>query len=327
MIKAGAWGEPKRIFSALATHFERFFLSPASPKPLAAFRIGVSAVLLLQAWLLRDYLLDYSSSQGIVQRSIADQLVDPSLPQLSALFEFASQWGWSENSVIVSTGLTYITSLLLLFLGFWTRGAAFCAWFLNWILNNTGFSGSYGVDTYAHVFLFYLIFLPSGAAYSLDKIFGRVSDEPSWQARLGIRTVQLHMCISYLTSGIEKSMSEHWWNGEVIWRALNLPTYSTYDFHWLIHVPFIPILLGWGTLVIEVFYCVGIWPRQTRWFWVTSICMLHLGIAIFLGLPVFGLMMCVPTLTMFGFPSKALGDYQRAANGRSPMGVTAALEI
>jgi hypothetical protein len=285
--------------------FTGFFLNPASPTPLAAFRIGISAVLLLQAWLLHDTWLDFSASTGIVQRSIADQIIDPARAHLNGLIEFAAARGVSELTVLTAAGLLYIASLFFLLFGFYTRTAAVMAWWLNWTLNNTGFSGAYGADMYAHIFLFYLIFIPAGASYSLDHYFKRETGESSWLARLGIRALQLHMCISYLASGIEKATGEQWWNGEVIWRALNLPTYSSYDFHWMAQFPLIPMLLGWGTLVIEIFYCVAIWPRQTRWLWVLAVCLLHGGIVVFLRLPIFGLLMCVPTFTLFGLTAEA----------------------
>lgn len=89
-----------------------------------------------------------------------------------------------------------------------------------------GYTMTYGVDQYASVFLFYLMWIPAGAACSLDAAIGRTSQAPTAMARLGSRVLQLHLCLSYLASGIAKSAGVQWWNGELLWRALSLPVYQ-----------------------------------------------------------------------------------------------------
>lgn len=282
-------------------HIGKFFLEPATAEPLAALRIGMSLVLLWQAFLMRNSFLDFFSSTGFVQGEVSKAINNPSLPSLNWLIDLFSFVSISEKGALTGLGLFYVLSLLLLLFGFFTRPVALITWFLHWSFMNTGYSGSYGADMYAHIFLFYLVLVPAGSAYSLDRSLGRVSGLPSWQARLGLRVVQLHMCISYCASGVEKASGIQWWNGEVLWRALNTPGYSVVDSHWLANVPFIPMLGGWIVLAIETFYCVLVWPKKTRILWVIATCMLHLGIAIFLRLHVFGLLMCIPTIALFAF--------------------------
>lgn len=281
------------------SRFEDFFLAPASPRPIAALRIGLAAVLLLQAYLLRAVTLDFFGNDGIVQGDLASHLVDTSLPRLSWLTDYLARWNISEAAGIHGACWVYVGALVLLGLGLYTRPAAVVAWFLHWVLMNTGESTTYGVDLYAHVFLFYLMFVPAGSAWSLDVKLGRLREEPSVAARLGLRVMQLQLCITYLCSAIEKSTGPQWWNGELLWRALNLPVYRQFDFTWLAHWPLLLKVGGWGSLALEGLYWIFIWPRRTRPFWVAGIVSLHLGIAVMLGLQVFGLIMCVLTLSVF----------------------------
>src|SRR5207248_2278213 len=113
-----------------------------------------------------------------------------------------------------------------------TRFASIAAW-----LTHTLFmfqqTTSYGVDCFAQIFLFYLVWMPAGAAFSLDRLAGRVSGDPSIAARISIRVLQLHLCVAYFFSGFEKAMGEQWWNGDAIWRSLMLPQYRQFDFSWL----------------------------------------------------------------------------------------------
>jgi hypothetical protein len=281
-----------------------FFLTPASPRPLAVMRIGVSAMLLIQAFFMRQYFLYFWAPRGFVQKEISSTLTDPTLPRLNWAIDAMSHLGVDANTTLTGLAILYVISLIFLLCGSFTRVFAFGAWFLHWSFANTGYSGAYGADMYAHFFLFYLMCIPCAEAFSLDRILRRVSGEPSWQARLSLRVLQLHMCISYFASGIEKSLGEAWWNGDMIWGSLTTPGYSVADFHWLAEVPILPMVAGWVVLAIEIFYCFLIWPRKTRVWWIMGTCALHLGIAIFLNLPIFGLLMCVPTVALFGVSAK-----------------------
>jgi len=68
----------------------------------------------------------------------------------------------------------------------------------------------------AHIFLFYLLWFPSGSALSPDRRLHRVRSGPSSSARFALRVVQVHLCIIYLTSGVSKALSPAGWSGESI---------------------------------------------------------------------------------------------------------------
>ena len=119
------------------------------------------------------------------------------MPQISWLARVVSPIGVSETGCIYAVIWAYLASLVLLGLGFHSRVTAFGSWLLHWTLMNTGFTTTYGVDLYAHVFLFYLIFVPAGDAWSMDVLSGRRDGSPSTGARIGLRILQLHLCISY----------------------------------------------------------------------------------------------------------------------------------
>jgi hypothetical protein len=127
----------------------------------------------------------------------------------------------------------------------------------------------------------------------MDRQSGRVSDEPTSLARLGLRVLQLHLCIVYLSSGIEKATGEQWWNGEAIWRSVTRPDLATFDLTTLAQFPLVAMLLCWGTLVVEIGYPAMIWHRWTKLPWAAATIGLHAGIAIFLGLWSFAALMIV----------------------------------
>jgi len=278
-----------------------FFFTPAAARPLGALRVGLAAVLIAQAWLVRTEIFDLFAHGGVAQGELAQVFDVPGAPRIGWLSAWLAPRGVSEAACIYGVCGAYFASLVLLAVGFYTRLAAAAAWFLHWTLMNSAPATNYGADVYAHVFLFYLMWIPAGRAFSLDVALGRASPRPTPGARLGLRVLQLHLCLSYLVSGLEKAAGPQWWNGELLWRALSLPAYQQFDMSWLARFPWLARAGGLMTLAIEIGYFVFIWPRRTRKAWIAAVVALHLGIAVFLGLGVFGAIMCALTVAVFGF--------------------------
>lgn len=298
---------PRR--ETIENKLEEFFLKPASPLPIAALRISLALILLTQAYFIREAFLPLFSRSGLLQGPIADLMRSHDLPHVGWLATWLAPYGISEAACLELTAGAYIISVLFFGLGLFTRAASIATWFLHWILMTTAYSSAYGVDLYSHIFLFYMMWMPAGDALSVDSWRAGGGDSPivgvaSWQARLGLRVIQLHLCISYLASAIEKSFGMQWRSGEILWRALNLPIFIRYDMTWLAHWPWLLFFGSWATLILEGGYFIFIWPRATRYFWLAGILALHLGIAIFLGLHLFGFLMCALSLCAFGLPAE-----------------------
>ncbi|WP_437930970.1 HTTM domain-containing protein [Sorangium sp. So ce291] len=278
----------------------RFAFAPASARPLAALRIGLASVLLMQAALIAPIAPELYSRSGIVQGQLLDGSGAIGFPRIGHLVSAFSRLGVGESSVIAGVGVLYVLSLAGLLLGWRTRFSAACAWLVHFTLMMTAERTNYGADQFANIFLFYLVFMPSGAALSLDRVFGRAPPEPSAAARLALRVVQLHLCLVYLSSGVEKALGSAWWDGDAIWRTLMLPEYRRFDFSWLADHAWIAVAAGWMVLLVETGYPFFIWPRRTRRLWVAATVGLHLGIAVFMRLDIFGAIMSVFTIAAFG---------------------------
>src|SRR5262249_39233752 len=148
--------------------------------------------------------------------------------------------------------------------GWRTRAAAALAWLTHTMLKTSGNANIYGVDEFAHIALFYCIWMPVGHALSLDLLAGRVSGAPTPGARLGVRVLQLHLCVVYVSSGIHKALGEQWWDGEAFWRSVMRPDFAQFEMGWLADVPGLAMAVCWGTLLLEVGYPLLVWPRWTR---------------------------------------------------------------
>src|SRR6185295_5509673 len=103
----------------------------------------------------------------------------------------------------------------------------------------------------------------------------------------------------YAAAGISKSLGMQWWTGDAIWRALSLPQFQQFDPAPLLG--FTPLLqaAAIGAVLLQFSYPVLVWTRL-RALVVACTELLHLGIAVFLGLWLFSLVMIVFNAGAFG---------------------------
>lgn len=318
----------QRLRQRIGDFVEGFFLKPASAKPLAVLRIGIAAVLLFQALSLAGSFQELYGPNGIVQRSVD---VPPELAGQPFLGPPSVRWVMDAGKMIglelndqdctSAVYLLYVAALCGLLLGWRTPISACLTWGTHYLLNGSADTTIYGVDAFAHIFLFYCIWMPTGHAWSLDQRSGRATGEPTVLARVAVRVLQLHLCIVYFATGIHKAMGADWWDGTSIWRALNLREMVLFDFTWIAYLPGLAVLLGLGTLAIEVGYAFLVWPKKTRKWMVLATISLHLGIGLMMGLISFSALMIVFTTAAFLFspepqpePATVREDASRAAS-------------
>ncbi|MBZ4332690.1 HTTM domain-containing protein [Corallococcus interemptor] len=291
-----------------------FIAEPSSPGPLGILRIGVALLLLVQAWSMSDSLQLLVDDRGLVPWSISESLATEFVPRFAALVAAMAPLGLSSEAVVRGVLLIYCVSLVGLLLGLRTRLSAVVAWTSHTVILNSSPFLVYGVETFAHISLFYCAVMPVGEAFSWDVRVGRASGAPSAMATLALRVLQVHLCIIYFATGIEKLLGPLWREGTAIWKVLMQPQYGQFDFAWLASVPWAVKLTSWGTLVVEVGYALFVWPRRTRGLWVAMTVGMHLGIAVMMGLWMFSGMMAMLTFAAFGWPllSQALATRVRA---------------
>ena len=301
MVLPGYIAAVRRCLSFARAGFERFWFAAADPRPLGFFRIGVAVLGLVQVVLIWSSLLQLYGNFGFVQWAVTEAAVNTWLPSIGTLTLVLYPYGVSSSACVYGVFCAYVLALVGLLIGWKTRLFAVGACLLYCLTDNSGYISLYGFDTMLHISLFYCVWMPVGASFSADQRLHGGPVQPSFLANVSLRTLQLHLCILYLDSGLAKLSGIQWRNGEALWRVLMEPRFSVFDASWLAHVPVVAKLACWTVLVIESGYGVLIWPAKTRPIWVIATVGLHLGIGILMGLWLFSLIMIVLTMTAFGF--------------------------
>lgn len=298
-----------------------FITAPASPRPLAVLRIAVASVLLLQAISIADSIQDLYGERAIVQWSTIPTIHDgpgliPSTPRIQWVAEKLLPLGVSVETTVRGMFLAYVLSLSCLAIGWRSNIVGGIAWITHLSMNHSGFATIYGVDQFANIALFYCMWMPVGNALSVDSQSGRVSNEATTTSRISLRIFQIHLSIVYLATGLEKAAGEQWWNGEAIWRATNLPEMAQFDFTWLAQWPMLATAMCLGTLFVEVFYPLFIWPTKTRKLATLVTISLHVGIALSLGLLSFSALMAAFTFSAFFISAEPVSETVTANDAR-----------
>ena len=285
----------------LTLSFHQFFFKPVDQFPLVFLRISIGLFGLLQCLLLSSEWFNLYGVNGYVEWFISYDLFSiKELPSIVGLANFLMPWGVTDNAVVVLITSIYVGALIGVTLGWHTKKMLILAWLSHFMLCNTAMTFGYGVETFLHVGLFYLIFAPCNFYLSLDKLQGRVSQMGATpEAGFIIRIIQIHLCLVYFNAGIAKMMGDDWLQGEAVWYVIGNAKYSQFDLSFLASIPIIPKLLTWWTLLVETAFPVFIYWNLTKRLWAINIIFLHIGIGLLMGLNMFALIMLLLNIGAF----------------------------
>jgi vitamin K-dependent gamma-carboxylase-like protein len=250
----------------------------------------------------------FLSVNGIIAPDIADVRSSSIVPNIFTLAKFfgytTTTIGYTSAIIVLIKvfSVTYIIALISLILGFFTRISAALATFLHLVLLNSIVLYVYGVDYFCSILLFYCILFPVGKLVSADAMMFKNRKVNRPFANYCLLLIQTHISFSYFIGGFDKSLGINWWNGESVWKAIHLietPQTINVDFLAKTHVF---VIIGWVTIMIELFYALFMNIKKTRRFWLFLVVGMHLSIALFLGLYFFSTFMIILNISIFYLP-------------------------
>jgi hypothetical protein len=232
-----------------------------------------------------------------------------------------------------------LTIMFLFTIGFCTRVTSVLTWLGMLCYIQRAPTSLFGMDTIMIVVVLYLMIGPSGAALSVDRLIARnwalrhnlpvpefLRPPPSVSANLALRLLQIHVCIIYAASGLSKLQGPAWWSGVAVWGTManyefspmNLQIYNAFlrfisQHRWLWEL----VMTGgsYFTLVFEVGFAFLVWNPRLRWTMVLAAVLMHMGIALCMGLVTFSLMML--TLVLAFVPSSAVRELLWRLGGKT----------
>jgi predicted DCC family thiol-disulfide oxidoreductase YuxK len=290
-------------------------------------RIIVGAVLLVQAqvfWTYRDIFLNPA---GPLPWSISDTWVDPLLPKLSDVVSLFSALGMGAEAAVATVLALHAVAAAFLMVGYRTRLSTVVAWATFVVLKNSMLAYTYGIGAMLLIALFYSLFMPTGREWSVDRALNPRRPAPAaGDASLCVLVFRLHLCIVYAAAGFSKVVGEQWWSGDALWRALSLPQFRQFDPSPLLAWPGLLVTASLVAIFSQLAYPVLVWTRL-RAFIVVVTELMHLGIAIFLGLWLFSATMIALNTAAFGEAVWAALSGRRRTGDRAPAARAASLRV
>jgi len=272
---------------------------------LAVLRIGLGLQVVLYALSLRgdwNYLLA-GTGHGLISRNLGEAILSLEshfVPRLGWFVTLGTHVGLREEMVLSFAWFCLAGAGCTLLVGLACRFSAILAWFLHLCAAKSGGFVSYGVDNFMTIGLFYLMLSPLPDRYSLDWRLRKSRSRDPQLLGFWRRVLQLHLCLIYFFSGLTKCLGSGWWDGSNVWRALIRPPFNIIDPEILVRWKYLFPVAGIFISLLEIGYPVFIWSRKTRKIWLISVCAMHAGIGITMGMYLFAFVMIVLNVAAFG---------------------------
>ncbi len=270
-------------------------------RSLAALRIGLGAVLLLNICDLAQFAGAFYSDDGLLPRaarmqlSVEEQFTAP--PWWCSPLMFCGQTWFAEILLVLAAVLA-----VAVMVGYRTRWALFGSWLLL-----VGFQARnplvlFGADDVLRCILFWSIFLPLGDRWSVDR-WRRPRPEANDVCSLASAALILQLVCIYLFTGLLKSYPEWRTQHTAVYYALSTDHFTTHFGLRLLHYPGLLKCLTFSTLIWEVagplaLLYAGKFRAKVRLAVVAGFIGLHLGLAATMSIGMFPLVCIVCWLTM-----------------------------
>lgn len=297
----------RRYFRDWWESWNRFWFKPADVALLGFLRWLIGGMVLYTHAVWTVNLHQFLGRDGLLPRDYRHLLGDgDNTLGLPSMLWSHLDWLPNENW-LMPIHLLGLAIAFLFMIGLWTRitGILTALLVISYVNRTTG--AQYGLDQINSFMTLYLAISPAGNFLSVDEWRrqrrGSPSPHQSVMGNIGIRLIQVHMCIVYFFAGLGKLEGETWWNGQAIWGAVANYEYQTIDLTWMAGSMGLVNLLTYGTLFWEVSYPFLIWPRLTRPIWLLLAIAVHAGIGLAMGMITFGLVMIFGNLAFLNSTS------------------------
>jgi predicted DCC family thiol-disulfide oxidoreductase YuxK len=260
-----------------------FFFTPQSATPIALYRIIYGLLVIANLTMLHGDWLTWFGANGLVR-------VD-TLRKLSPRLKLDLMWMPLYDDVWIQV-FFWVFLLFAVFLtaGFLSRLSSVVVFlFISVIIRRNSYISNGG--DYLLLFTgFFLIFAPTGAAISFDRLLRiwrgheGIERQPRWP--WAQRMIQIQTALVYFSAFCWKTLGSDWRDGTALYYTTRLVQFQRFPTPTLEN-GLVLRLATWSTLFIEFAVGVLVWVRRVRyWVLLLGVC-LHLAIEYSMNIPLF----------------------------------------
>lgn len=280
--------------SKLIAPLEKFFFGKMDLYPVALFRVIFTFLILIM----------YGTRFFEIRLIYFDEGLMPLSQAATFIPEFMKPlfyWFPASDFMVVVYMCIHMALLVLLLLGVLGQFTTWLALFFHLALLQRNYTAMYGADLFTTHFLFFLGFIQHNKYFTILKYFrgknliGTRSDLSS----LGIRFIQIQLCVTYAYTGLEKIKGSMWWTGTAMWRVIANGGLVPVDLSFMVHFPMIIAIATYMTLFFEVYFGFAMMVPALRKPWLIVGAVMHILVAPLMGLYFFSGIMVAAYLVFF----------------------------
>jgi predicted DCC family thiol-disulfide oxidoreductase YuxK len=278
----------------LREDWNAFWFAPRTGRVLGLYRIviGLITIYSFALW-AKDAAVFFSDDGVLTTRTLQSTLGRECHTLL--------KWIGSPLGVRIALGALFAAALAFT-VGFYTRVSAIALYILvvsfhernNLVLN--------GGDTVLRTMLFFFMFAPSGAAFSVDSLRRRLRSpgvEPLLISPWAQRMMQVQVAIIYFSTAYAKSRGSLYHDGTAMYYVFGLVDFNVRGVEQLMNFPLVYSSLTFAVLFVELAIPFLLWFRASRPYAVAMGLFAHGWIMVFMTIPVFGLLMVATYIPFF----------------------------
>lgn len=267
------------------SYWDSFWFSPQNLLGVAFMRVMLCGTLLYMS-IMRFFNLWFFTDKSWLTQDKALAIIPPlGRPPFS--------WNFWPDSMNLPVNILVVILFALLTLGIGGRLIMWLAWIINLGFLQRNYPAHFGADVIGSLLLFYLCFTQSCERLSILNFFTKKKSfkESDMISSMMTRMLQVQIMVIYAYTGWEKLKGASWWDGTALWSVLANPQMTTMDFSFLRNIPWVIPIIGFLTIVFEVYFPPMVIWQKSRYIWLLMGVSMHLGIGIFMGLMPFATVM------------------------------------
>jgi uncharacterized membrane protein len=272
------------ILQWLRRAWQEFFFTPQIPTPVSLFRflyglcVLATIILLHPDWLNWFGVHAWVSVAGITR-------IEPGV-RLNFFMLLPQDDRW-----IAAFFWFFLVAALLLTVGLWTRVSSIVVFLCLASIQQRNLLITHGGDTFLRVAGFFLMFAPSGAVFSIDRLIqirrGLRPDQVPKKEPWAQRMIQIELALVYFISFWWKMKGDTWTGGTALYYVTHLHGIARFPLPQFLSTPTALQVGGWLTLIFECSFGLLIWFKPFRYpLLLTGLCF-HLCLEYALNIPMF----------------------------------------
>jgi hypothetical protein len=271
-----SWLSPIRAWN-------EFFFAPQSPTPVALYRILYGLLVIADLALLHGDWLTWYGARGLMPLETMRKMT-PGI-RLNLFLIMPQDDAWIQAFFWV-----FLLFAVFLTIGFLSRFSSVAVFLCLISLHNRNLYILNSGDTLLRVTGFFLMFAPTDAAISVDRLLriwrGKevldIQPISPWAQRM----IQIQSAFAYFSTFLWKMRGTEWIGGTAVYYTTRLLEFQRFPFPAL-EDGILLKLTTWSTLFIEFALGVLVWFRRIRyWILLMGVC-LHLSIEYLMNIPLF----------------------------------------